>query len=131
MDTTARYSFIACPACGKTFKFWDDFKNTPSGRVLKCPKCRGMFAFRVMDENEEDVMERAYTADVQDLEAKDKFLEEMKRKLSPSENSEESTKGSKSGSKSEDTKDDSSVEQELAEVEQVSPLVERKVRNDR
>ena len=87
--------------------------------------------FRVMDENEEDVMERAYTADVQDSEAKDKFLEEMKRKLSPSENSEESTKESKSGSKSEDTKDDSSVEQALAEVEQVSPLVERKVRNDR
>ena len=130
MDTTARYSFIACPACGKTFKFWDDFKNIPSGRVLKCPKCRGMFAFRIIDENEENAMERAYTADVQDSEAKEKFLEEMKAKLSPSEKSEEPTKGSKSGSKSEDPEEDSSVEQELAEVEQVSPLIERKVRND-
>lgn len=130
MDTTARYSFIACPACGKTFKFWDDFKNSPSGRVLKCPKCRGMFAFRVMDENEENAMERAYTADVQDSEAKEKFLEEMKAKLSPSEKSEEPTKGSKSGSKSEDLEEGCSVEQELAEVEQVSPLIERKVRND-
>ena len=89
MSEKARYSYIACPACGKSFKFWDDFQDVPSGKVLKCPKCRCMFACRVIDQSTpEDI---SYTADVNDSEAQDKFMQRMQELLQPSKNEDESS----------------------------------------
>lgn len=78
MRLQSRYSFIGCPACGKTFKFWDTFEEVPTGKVLTCPKCRCMFAFQASVP--EDIDDTSYTADVNDPDAFDNFVKSMTTK---------------------------------------------------
>ena len=119
MKSQPRYSLIACPACGKTFRFWDTFENVPTGKLLKCPKCQCMFAFTVPQYDEpEDIRtqaEKAYTADVEDKGAYEKFLNEMEERLMPIKKPDEPRRGSKG-------KESDSVEElPLAEVPRILP----------
>lgn len=97
MNTKTQYSFIVCPACGKSFRFADDLENPLTGKVLRCPKCRSMFAFTVIDSDDllvantdelkdnqvhtdfenSDLSDVSFTAPVDDKNAFDEFFKDL------------------------------------------------------
>ena len=87
MNTTARYSCINCPSCGKLFRFLDTFESRgPLGQLLRCPKCNYMFSFRVdrsfdiISHSSEDTEQIPinFTADLNDKDAFNRFINKFK-----------------------------------------------------
>ena len=92
MNKSVRYSTINCPSCGRSFKFLDDFESRKlTGQVMKCPRCKFMFAFHVVTEDESVVAQPKlkFTADVQDKDAFDRFAQELQNASEDNESSKE------------------------------------------